>query len=163
LTPEQRALETLALQQNAVDYWHEVDLKGGAGVSEMFVEDGIFHAGPGQPLVGRAAIEGFYSWRQDRGARTSRHLITNFRAEFEDDTHATTHCVMLLLAADGKPILPSRPPIFVGDQVDRCVKCADGRWRYVERNFTALFMGGEAPTMPPEEIARQHNRLAGAT
>jgi hypothetical protein len=162
LTPEQRALETLVLQQNAVNYWHEVDLKGGAGVSEMFVEDGIFHAGPGQPLVGRAAIEGFYSWRQDRGARTSRHLISNFRAEFEDDTHATTYCVMLLLAADGKPILPSRPPIFVGDQVDRCVKCADGRWRYAERNFTALFMGGEAPTMPPEDIARQHNRLAGA-
>ncbi len=52
MTPEQRALETLILLQNAIDYWHEVDLKGGAGVSERFTEDGIFHAGPGHPLVG---------------------------------------------------------------------------------------------------------------
>ena len=70
---------------NMIDYWYEVDLKGGAGVSEMYVEDGIFHGGPGKPLVGRAAIEQFYTWRQDRGARTSRHVITNFRAEFTDD------------------------------------------------------------------------------
>jgi hypothetical protein len=163
LTPEQRALETLVLQQNAIDYWYEVDLKGGAGVSEMFVEDGIFHAGPGQPLVGRAAIEGFYSWRTDRGARTSRHLITNFRADFTDATHATTWCVMMVLAADGKPILPSQPPIFVGDQIDRCTKGPDGKWRYVERNFTALFMGGAAPTVPPDTIAKKHNLPSGTT
>ncbi len=74
-------------------------------------EDGIFHGGPGKPLVGRAAIEQFYTWRQDRGARTSRHVITNFRAEFSDATHATTHCVMMLYAADGKPLLPTAPPI----------------------------------------------------
>ena len=54
MTPEQRALETQVLQQNAINYWYEVDLKGGTGVSEMFVADGVFHAGPGQPLVGRA-------------------------------------------------------------------------------------------------------------
>lgn len=157
MTPEQRALETMILQQNAVDYWHVVDMTGGAGVSEMFLEDGVFHAGPGKPLVGRAAIEEFYSWRQDRGARTSRHLITNFRADFEDDSHATTYCVMLLLAADGEPILKSEPPIFVGDQVDRCVKGADGKWRYAERDFRALFMGGAAPTIPPAEIAERHS------
>jgi hypothetical protein len=162
LTPEQRALETLVLQQNAIDYWHVVDLTGGAGVSAMFVEDGIFHAGPGQPLVGRAAIEAFYGWRQDRGARTSRHLITNFRAEFTDATHATTNCVMQVFAADGKPIHPTRPPILVADQIDRCIKGADGTWRYVERDFTVLFMGGEAPTIPPEDIAKKHNRPASA-
>lgn len=151
MTPEQRLLETLVLQQNAIDYWHEVDTKGGAGVSRMFTEDGVFHAGPGEPLVGRAAIEGFYAWRQDRGARTSRHVITNFRADFEDERHATTHCVMMLLAADGVPVLESRPPIFVGDQIDRCVKSPDGQWRYAERRFVALFMGGAAPTVPPPQ------------
>jgi hypothetical protein len=155
MTPEQRALETLVLQQNAVDYWHVVDMTGGAGVSEMFTEDGVFYAGPGKPLVGRAAIEEFYSWRQDRGERTSRHLITNFRAVFEDETRATTYCVMLLLADDGVPIHESKPPIFVGDQIDRCVKGADGIWRYKERNFKALFMGGVAPTVPPENLGEK--------
>jgi hypothetical protein len=160
LTPEQRALATLVLQQNAIDYWHVVDTTGGAGVSAMFVEDGIFHAGPGQPLVGRAAIEAFYGWRQDRGARTSRHLITNFRADFTDDTHASTRCVMQVFAADGKPVHPTRPPILVADQIDTCIRGADGVWRYVERDFKVLFMGGEAPTIAPDDIARQHNRAA---
>ncbi len=157
MTPERRAIETQVLYMNMIDYWYEVDLKGGAGVSQMFVEEGIFHAGPGKPLVGRAAIEKFYTWRQDRGARISRHVISNFRADFSDDTHATTYCVMMLLAADGKPILPSAPPIMTADLIDRCIKGDDGRWRYIERNFTPLFMGGAAPTVPPETIANQFN------
>lgn len=157
MSPEQRALETQVLYMNMIDYWYEVDLKGGAGVSEMFVEDGIFHAGPGKPLVGRAAIEQFYTWRKDRGERTSRHVITNFRADFTDDRHATTYCVMMLLAADGKPLLPSAPPIMTTDLIDRCVKGEDGRWRYIERNFVPLFMGGVAPTVAPQSIADKFN------
>ncbi len=157
MTPEQRASATQVLYMNMIDYWYEVDLKGGAGVSQMYVEDGIFHAGPGKALVGRAAIEQFYSWRQDRGARTSRHVITNFRAEFTDANHATTYCVMSLYAADGKPILPSAPPIMMTDLIDRCVLCDDGVWRYIERNFVPLFMGGAAPTVPPQSIADNFN------
>ncbi len=157
MTPEQRALDTQVLYMNMIDYWYEVDMKGGAGVSHMYVEDGIFHGGPGKPLVGRAAIEQFYTWRQDRGARTSRHVITNFRAEFTDATHATTYCVMMLYAADGKPVLPTAPPIIVTDLIDRCVKCGDGLWRYIERTFVPLFMGGVAPTVPPESIAEKFN------
>jgi len=156
LTPERRAIETQVLYGNMVDYWYEVDMKGGAGVSEMYLEDGIFNGG-GKPLVGRAAIEQFYTWRKDRGARTSRHVITNFRAEFADETHATTYCVMMLYAAAGAPILPTAPPIIITDLIDRCVKCEDGKWRYAERTFVALFMGGAAPTVPPETIAEKFN------
>lgn len=152
MTPEQRALETQVLSMNMIDYWFEVDMKGGAGVSQTFTEDGLFYAGPGEPLVGRAAIEKFYTWRTDRGPRVSRHVITNFRAEFTDATHATTCCVMMLYAADGKPVLPSLPPIAVCDLIDQCVKEADGKWRYSERKFIPLFLGGTPPTTPPDSI-----------
>ena len=152
MTPAERAAEAAVLHQTLVDYWYEVDVNGGAGVEAMYLEDGIFHAGPDKPLVGRAAIAQFYAWRQDRGTRISRHVVTNFRAEFADERHATTYHVMLLYAADGQPILPSAPPIFIGDGIDRCIKGEDGIWRYAERNFTALFMGGVAPTIPPETI-----------
>ncbi len=152
MTPEQRAAETQILHMNMIDYWYEVDVKGGAGVSGMYVEDGVFYAGP-KPLIGRAAIERFYSWRQDRGVRTSRHVVTNFRAEFSDETHAKTHCIMMLYAADGEPVLPSAPPIFIGDIVDECIKCEDSQWRYIQRNFVPLFMGGAAPTVPPAGIS----------
>jgi hypothetical protein len=156
LTPEQRLHETQILHMNMVDYWFEVDINGGEGVSAHFIPDGIFHVG-GEPLVGHAAIEQFYAWRRGRGERTSRHVITNFRADFAHADHATTHCIMMLLAADGAPIHPSAPPIVTADLVDHCIRGDDGRWLVTERIFTPLFMGGEAPTTPPEQIARDHN------
>jgi hypothetical protein len=159
VTPERRAIETQVLYQNAVDYWYEVDLHGGTGVAEMYVEDGIFNGG-GKPLVGRAAIEQFYTWRKDRGARTARHVITNFRAEFAGESHATTYCIMLLHAADGAPILPTAPPIMITDLIDTCLKGDDGRWRFVERRFVPLFMGGAAATVPPDTIAEKFNTNA---
>ncbi len=82
----------------------------------------------------------------------SRHVITNFRAEFADDTHATSYCVMMLYAADGKPVLPTAPPIITCDLIDRCVKGTDGRWLYIERTFIPLFIGGARPTTPPDSI-----------
>ena len=156
MTPEDRSLQTQILHMNMVDYWYEVDLKGGLGVSERYVEDGIFEGG-NEPLVGRAAIEAFYSWRIGRGQRTSRHVITNFRAEFHDERNAVTHCVMMLYAADGAPILPSTPPIIITDLIDECVKCDDGEWRYKRRTFVPLFQGEIAATVPPPHLAETHN------
>ena len=156
MTPEDRSLQTQILHMNMVDYWYEVDLRGGLGVSERYVEDGIFEGG-NEPLVGRAAIEAFYSWRIGRGQRTSRHVITNFRAEFHDERNAVTHCVMMLYAADGAPILPSTPPIIITDLIDECVKCDDGEWRYKRRTFVPLFQGEIAATVPPPHLAETHN------
>lgn len=152
MTPEQRATETAILHQNAVDYWYRVDHGGGAGVSEMFVEDGIFHAGPGEPLVGREAIEGFYSWRQDRGERTSRHVIVNFHAEFDAPNKARTCCVMLLYASDGAPPHTGTDPALVADMIDYCVKGSDGVWRYAKRNFAPLWMSGAELTSAPDSL-----------
>ncbi len=75
MTPERRAIETQVLYMNMVDYWYEVDLKGGAGVSEMYVEDGIFHGGPRQGAGGsrgdRAVLHVAQGSR--RAHLTSRH------------------------------------------------------------------------------------------
>ena len=156
MTPEERSRETQVLLMNMVDYWYEVDLKGGLGVSARYVEDGVFEGG-NEPLVGREAIEAFYSWRLGRGVRTSRHVITNFRAEFHDDRRATTYCVMMLYAADGAPVLPSTPAIMITDLIDECVKCDDGEWRYQRRTFVPLFQGGAPPTVPPAHLAKTYN------
>lgn len=151
MTPEERSRETQILLMHMNDYWYEVDMNGGLGVSERYTEDGVFEGG-GDPLVGREAIEGFYRWRIGRGVRTSRHVITNFRAEFHDDRTATTYCVMMLYAADGAPILPSNPPIIITDLIDQCVKGDDGEWRYKKRSFVALFQGGAPATVPPAHL-----------
>ena len=156
MTPDERCHQTQRLLMNMVDYWYEVDLKGGKGVSAWYTEDGVFEGG-GQPLVGREAIEAFYSWRTDRGPRTSRHVITNFRAEFHDERTATTHCVMMLYAADGAPILPSTPPIIITDLIDQCVRGDDGAWLYKRRTFVALFQGEIAVTVPPAHLTENQS------
>jgi hypothetical protein len=158
VTPEDRSRETQILHMNMIDYWYEVDLKGGLGVAERFyTQDGIFEGG-NEPLVGHAAIEAFYAWRVGRGQRTSRHVIANFRAEFHDARNATTHCVMMLYAADGAPVLPSTPPIIITDLIDECVKGEDGAWRYRRRSFVPLFQGGAPATVPPAHLAQTHNK-----
>ena len=152
MTPAERAAEIAILHQNAVDYWYRVDCEGGEGVSEMFREDGIFHAGPGEPLVGRAAIEAFYAWRRGRGERISRHVIANFHAAFDGPDKARTHCVMMLYASDGTPPHNRTDPALVADMIDDCVKGADGVWRYARRNFTALWMSGAELTSAPDSL-----------
>lgn len=155
MTSDERLHETAILRQNAIDYWHQVDYEGGVGVSEMFVENGIFHAGPGDPLVGRPAIEAFYAWRSKRGERTSRHVITNFHARFEDARTARTWCVMLLYATDGRPPHQGTAAAMIADLVDDCSRGEDGVWRYVRRNFTPLYMGGGELTIAPDSLKRR--------
>jgi hypothetical protein len=55
----------------------------------------------------------------------------------------------MLFAADGAPVLESRPAIMIADIVGDCVRNADGAWRYRTHRLRPIFMGGEAPTIPP--------------
>jgi uncharacterized protein (TIGR02246 family) len=152
MTPAEGIHEIAVLRQNAIDYWYRVDHEGGAGVSEMFVEDGVFHAGPGDPLVGREAIGAFYAWRLERGARTSRHIITNFHVAFDGGRTARTTCVMLLYGTDGTPPHKGTGAAMIADMVDDCVKGDDGLWRYARRNFVPLYMGEAELTVAPEAL-----------
>lgn len=152
MTPEERVILTQLLLQNATDYWYEVDHHDGLEVQDYFLEDATFFN-----LQGREAIHQFYVWRKSRGARTVRHLISNFRARFETPSLAITENVMLLYAADGEPILPSAPPIQIADQIDEIVLCDDGRWRFRSRKFVHLFKGDTPTTVPPADWYEKHN------
>jgi len=152
MTPAERLHEIALLRQNAIDYWYRVDHEGGAGVSEMFVEDGVFHAGPGDPLVGRAAIEAFYAWRRERGERTSRHVIANFHAAFAGDRSARTCCAMLLYGTDGRPPHQGTGAAMVADMVDDCIKGEDGVWRYARRDFVPLYLSDAELTVAPDAL-----------
>ena len=152
MTPAERIHEIAVLRQNAIDYWHRVDHHGGAGVSEMFVAGGVFHAGPGDPLVGREAIEAFYAWRRDRGMRTSRHIVTNFHATFDGERKARTTCIMMLYGTDGVPPHAGTAAAMIADMVDDCIKGDDGVWRYARRDFVPLYMGEAGLTVAPEKL-----------
>ena len=76
--------------------------------------------GPAASYAGREKIRAFYKWREDRGARTVVHAVHNFQARSgRRPDKATCHWFLMLYAADGKPVLPTHPPIQIAYMTDR--------------------------------------------
>src|SRR5471030_443687 len=119
----------LEIQALTTRFWHDVDYNWGNGAAEYFVEDGIFELGTNR-FVGRDAIRAFYRWREGRGARVARHVITNMHVTLSDAARAQSVWIMSLYAADGVPPLPSEPSIAMADVIDHCVRRSNGQWRY---------------------------------
>src|SRR4051794_541184 len=100
------------LHDLAVQYWADVNSNFGKRAHEFYVEDGLFMIGENRH-AGRKAIQEFYAWRETRGARVARHLVTNVRAESRSDDEAVVKGCICLFAADGTPIFESKPPTMV--------------------------------------------------
>jgi hypothetical protein len=131
-----------------IEYWHDVDFNWGRNAKASYVDNCTFAIGDHR-MEGIDAIEEFYRWRETRGERTARHLVTNFRLDKVADTFATFQCILLLYAADGNPILPAKAPTLIADIHNECVFCPDGRWRFQSHLLIPIFMGSELPTIPP--------------
>ena len=126
------------LESMTIDFWHEVDIKGGGNAPSYYAEDAVF-ASSVREYRGRPAIEAFYARRRDRGARVSLHLVNNFRIEADSPTRVRGQYILSLFAADGAPILPSRPAIMLALVEEVFVKQADGSWLYESRRVDAQF------------------------
>lgn len=135
------------LTELEVNYWYEVDHNWGRNAQDYYVADGSFTIGD-KTMRGADAIAGFYRWRQSRGDRVARHLVTNFRLGAVRPDRVAFECIMCLHAADGRPVLPSRPPIMIADIRSECVHGSDGRWRYLSHALIPIFEGGEPATLP---------------
>jgi hypothetical protein len=131
-----------------VDYWFDVDFNWGRGAAAFYVDDGLFAIG-GSRMQGRDAIRDFYAWREGRGERTARHVVTNFRLDACSDNDATLRCILLLYAADGAPVLPSLPPILIADAVALWVRGDEGWFRFRSHVLSPVLMGGAPPTIKP--------------
>lgn len=143
--------ERLALTQElyalTIDYWHDVDTNWGRNAPGYFAPDGIF-IGPAASYKGREKVRAFYQWREDRGARTVVHSVHNFQAKLEAPGKAVCHWFLMLYGADGKPVLPSAPPIQIAYMTDRLTLHADEGWLLDERKFETWFEGGVPTTNP---------------
>ena len=146
ISPERLAL-THQLEALVIDYWHDVDTNWGENAPNYYTEDGVFK-GTQNTYQGREKIRAFYKWRKDRGARTVIHSVSNFRAFPDGPDKATCHWILMLYAADGKPPLPSNPPIQIAYMTDHCVSDGDGGWLVKHRTFDDWFKGGIPTTNP---------------
>jgi hypothetical protein len=136
-----------ALTRLGADYWYDVDHNAGRNAHEFFVEEDAVYQIQDQIFAGREEIRGFYAWREGRGERVARHCFTNARAVFTDAGAAKMTSILLLHAANGRPILPTAPPIQIADVEDVCV-LVDRVWRYKSKRLTTLFAGGVPITLP---------------
>jgi hypothetical protein len=138
-----------ALTALEVDYWYEVDHNWGREAHRFYVPDGVFSIGD-KSMRGAEAVAGFYRWREGRGERTARHVVSNFRLDSVHGNTAKFSCIMCLYAADGAPVRPSLPAIMIADIHNECRRGEDGRWRFVSHVLVPIFTGGEPATLPPE-------------
>lgn len=142
-----RLLLTQELHALVVDYWHDVDTNWGRKAPDYYTEDGEF-IGPAATYKGREKIRAFYKWREDRGARTVIHAVTNFQVLTESADRVTCHWFLMLYAADGKPVLPTHPPIQIAYMTDKMVGDGEGGWLVESRRFENWFEGGTPATNP---------------
>jgi hypothetical protein len=144
--------DRLALTQElyalVVDYWHDVDSNWGRNAPDYFAPDGIF-IGPAASYPGREKVRAFYKWREDRGARTVVHSVHNFQANFDGGPdRALCHWFLMLYGADGKPVLPTHPPIQIAHMTDKMIRDPNDGWQIVSRQFDTWFEGGTPTTNP---------------
>jgi hypothetical protein len=147
MTFEEQLRARQELEIILMEYWHDVDTNWGRNAPEFFTEDGIFESNKNK-YEGREKIRAFYQFRINRGPRVACHAVTNFRCILHSKTEATCNWFLHLYAMDGKPILPSNPPIQIAYMTDKCVKGADGKWLYKHRIFQSWFEGGVPTTSP---------------
>jgi len=146
------------LYRMQVDYWYEVDHNYGRNATDFYLKDGLFVVGT-ERMAGQAEIAAFYKWREQRGARTARHVVANHRLSHAAAGEAEFQCIMVLYADDGVPVLPSQAPVMIADVVDHCV-LDGGVWKFRSHVLKTVFQGGAQPTIPTRSELITHK--AGA-
>ena len=131
------------LESLCVDFWYEVDINGAGHAPDYYVDDAVFESSV-REYRGRAEIEAFYRRRHAPGSRVSLHVINNFRIEPESDSRVRCQYILSLFAADGTPVLPSRPPVMLALVEEVVLKQSDGSWRYASRRVHPQFRDGTA-------------------
>lgn len=147
------------LQQMLFDFGDEIDAHIGRGITEYYMEDGVFAIGETR-YEGRAAIARFYAEHGERirsqqkdGARQVLHAFVNVRVTIHDERHATLNFFNLNYAA------PGAAPVFGPIAPNMIVECgmevhrdpADDCWRIAEFNSVPQFMAEDrfAATVVP--------------
>ncbi|AOB31394.1 hypothetical protein AKI39_12905 [Bordetella sp. H567] len=150
---DQAAIQDLilqnALKELVVDYWRDVDANDATRALEYYTEDCVYLM-CGHRMEGRAAIGAYYEYRRRRGTpRLVRHLVANLRARAAGADRGVVEGSMVVYADDGRPVLPSAPPILVADISADCVRGIDTKWRFQLFKIVPLFQGGADMLVPP--------------
>lgn len=143
LTAAERLEIRLALEDLNADFTYYLDHGQVDALVDLFCEGALYTHGA-RRSNGRNEIETLFRRRASGVPRTSRHIYSGLRLTILGRAEARGTSVCLTFAADGPPPHPAAP-LLVADFEDRYQRCADGRWRFLERHIRRIFVG---PTNP---------------
>lgn len=132
-----------------VDYWHDVDHEVGAAAHDFYTEDGVLVLGAAR-FSGREEIRSMYAARAARGARVSRHLVSNVRLTHHDASAGSIRVLssLTLHAQDGPAPATRMAPVLVADVTDR-LKVVGDELRIVSRELISVFIASEDDVAVP--------------
>lgn len=136
------------LEDMIIGIWYDIDHHDGRAVSRCFWPDGTILFGE-RLVSGRAAIDATYAARAARGARLSRHVVSNIHLDELTSDTARVVSVFRLYAADGHPVAPNTEPLTVEDCVDEFRRTEDGEWLIEHRAMVHLFVRPDAVLAVP--------------
>jgi len=137
MTYLERFEDRAAIERLNADFGHELDRGTANGFVALFTPDAIYTNGP-RVLHGRDAIHAFFVSRTATGPRTSRHVMTGLRIDFEAADSARGISICTTFSAEGVPEIPSTHAAIVADFEDRYVR-VEGRWLFQSRNIVPIF------------------------
>ena len=148
VTPDEAFRIRQDIKDRLIDYWWDVDRNNAKNALDFYTPDCVYQM-VDHRMEGHAPIKAYYDYRDARGARLVRHVVSNLRAHVQGREQASLDGTMCVYAADGVPVLPSTPPIMVADIEGDFVREGDGPWRFKRFQIKALFTGGVKVLVPP--------------
>jgi hypothetical protein len=141
-----RLLARLAIEEPNVEFAYLIDHGQSGRVADLFTIDGSYGRSTGERTVGRDEIRRAYASRRAKGTRTTRHIFTNLRLEFQSPDPVSGACIMTLFAEEGDPPHVAEP--FLVADYDDIYVLHEGSWLYAARTITWLFRRRDGKVSP---------------
>lgn len=129
-----------------------VDGRRPADIAAQFAPDGVFKPGD-KPMTGPAEIEAFYRQRLADPRRTTRHLWSNLALSADGEAAVRLRVVLTNYAFEPAQS-EHEVQMRLGEVTGRCVRGADGEWRFAEhvyqRQYALRLPRADAPAPTPE-------------
>jgi len=132
-----RITDRLAIARLNSDFGHALDRGGVEDFVALFLDDAVYTHGR-RVLRGHAELRHFFLDRRAAGQRTSRHVTSDLRVDFEADDRARGISICTTYSAPGAAPIDSASPAVVADFED-VYRLAAGRWRFAERQVIPQF------------------------
>lgn len=132
-----RIEDHMAIERLCADFAHELDRGTAEGFAALFTQDAIYTHGA-RILSGRDNLLQFAKNRLASGPRTSRHVITGLRIDFETEDRATGVSCCTTFSAAGEAPIASTIPAGVADFIDQ-YRRIDGVWLFAHRTIHPAF------------------------